>query len=71
MPAQLLREQVAHSTEDALHNMPGVAASYGDGQRGLAAGTAQQRLRKAANHFSHPTLLEQLRQRQSQPAVPR
>ena len=33
VPGQLLREQAARSMEDALRNVPGVAASHGDGQR--------------------------------------
>ena len=33
VPAQLLRDQAARSMEDALRNVPGVAASHGDGQR--------------------------------------
>jgi len=33
VPGQLLRDQAARSMEDALRNVPGVAASHGDGQR--------------------------------------
>jgi catecholate siderophore receptor len=33
VPGQLLRDQAARSLEDALRNVPGVAASHGDGQR--------------------------------------
>ena len=33
VPAPLLRDQAARSMEDALRNVPGVAASHGDGQR--------------------------------------
>ena len=32
VPAQLLRDQTARSMEEALSNVTGVAASYGDGQ---------------------------------------
>ena len=32
VPAQLLRDQTARSMEEALSNVAGVAASYGDGQ---------------------------------------
>ena len=32
VPAQLLRHQTARSMEEALSNVTGVAASYGDGQ---------------------------------------
>ena len=33
VPGRLLRDQAARSMEDALRNVPGVAASHGDGQR--------------------------------------
>ena len=33
VPGQLLRDQAARSMQDALRNVPGVAASHGDGQR--------------------------------------
>jgi catecholate siderophore receptor len=33
VPQQLLRDQGAHSMEDALRNVPGVGFSHGDGQR--------------------------------------
>lgn len=33
VPGQLLRDQAARSMEDVLRNVPGVAASHGDGQR--------------------------------------
>lgn len=33
VPGRLLRDQAAGSMEDALRNVPGVAASHGDGQR--------------------------------------
>ena len=33
VPAQLLRDQAVRSMEEALRNVPGVAASHGDGQR--------------------------------------
>jgi catecholate siderophore receptor len=33
VPGELLRDQAARSMEDALRNVPGVAASTGDGQR--------------------------------------
>ena len=36
VPGQLLRDQAARSMEDALRNVPGVAASHGDGQRDQA-----------------------------------
>ena len=32
VPAQVLRDQAVRSMEEALRNVPGVAASYGDGQ---------------------------------------